>query len=495
MRGVGENRSRAIFTGQGEAPTGAYGVADPAVSAEPRSESGDARSASIPARTGPAPSSATRRAANSRLPTIGERISYLLAARRANPSDDILKEWLHGADDGEQEGRQIAVARIKAIQPDDGASLDLKGLQLSSLPDCLRHCTNLVQLDASFNRLTSLPTLPSTLLKIDISNNQLNSLPEFSRRRIATDAYPSRLRRPPTIATSAGLLQHSDHHAMYARPLPAADFVETPEQSPIMCLDVSNNPWLLPALDQIDTLPRFISLIFRDRREARRKADDARNEHASLAPGPVAEMTDRNEIEPMEVDEPANSRSLLRTVPLTEAGHYRTAELRQLGFGIFRLNLIDELACKKAGPAATVAQQGQVRMEYQTMLATRLHLPGIVSPSFLQALVTVSKRDLDNAITHIAHREAGIDALDFLTTWKPWEREMRRHYPEAYRVIAEKLARDIAWLSPRPHTMSVQQHACAYDDQFRRETIETQACTMRCTLVSMAEKHLADLAE
>lgn len=493
MRSVDGNRFQIVFVGQGDASMGTNVAPEATARVEPLSESRFVRSASSLSRPAPVPGTGRPCVANPRLAAIGDRISYLLAAQTANSNDDILKEWLNEACAQERVGRQTAVARIKSVKSSGVDSLDLQGLELTTLPDCLGRCANLGQLDVSFNRLISLPTLPPTLLKIDMSNNQLNSLPELPSRMTLINAH-TRARRQSTVLNSPGSPQYVDHGINTLR-LPTTCNVETPVQSPIMSLNVSNNPWSIAALDQIDTLPAIISVTFSDRVEAREKASDALNEQAPSAPITVAETSGCSEVEPMSIDAPSNSPSLLRTIPLTDAGHYKTEELRQRALSIFRLNIIDELVSKKVGPESTLAQRVQIKMEYHTMLAARFYLPSTVLPILPQNLVTLSKRDLDNAITHIAHREAGIEVLDFLTTWKPWEHEMRRHYPQAYRTMVKKLNRDSAWLSSRPDAMSTRQYAYACDDQHRRVTIETQACTMRCTLANMAENHRADLNE
>ncbi|MBK9672609.1 MAG: hypothetical protein IPO70_10235 [Bacteroidetes bacterium] len=55
-------------------------------------------------------------------------------------------------------------------------SLDLTFLQISSL-DGIQYFTSLEHLFCYSNHLTSLPTLPASIIFINCSNNQLNSLP------------------------------------------------------------------------------------------------------------------------------------------------------------------------------------------------------------------------------------------------------------------------------------------------------------------------------
>lgn len=106
--------------------------------------------------------------------------------------DQMLDEW--AAEEGQNplEDRQEAVRRVNAWNQGE---LDLGMLRLTSLPPLP---AGLHLLDASFNRLTSLPeTLPDALLSLNVRGNQLASLPALPAELASLDVHHNRLTSLP----------------------------------------------------------------------------------------------------------------------------------------------------------------------------------------------------------------------------------------------------------------------------------------------------------
>lgn len=76
--------------------------------------------------------------------------------------------------------QEEAIRRIQEALETNKTSLDLKGLQLISLPPEIKKLTNLLYLDSSSNSLSSLPPEIehfTSLINFNLSNNRLSSLP------------------------------------------------------------------------------------------------------------------------------------------------------------------------------------------------------------------------------------------------------------------------------------------------------------------------------
>ncbi|MET4519474.1 NEL-type E3 ubiquitin ligase domain-containing protein [Bradyrhizobium sp. I1.7.5] len=154
--------------------------------------------------------------------------------------DQMLEEW--AADEGRTplENRQEAVRRVNAWNQGE---LDLGMLRLTSLPPLP---AGLYFLDASFNRLTSLPeTLPDALVSLTVRGNQLASLPALPAELALLDVYHNRLTSLPETLPAALAGLNVGHNQLTSLPetLPAR----------LELLDVSENqltrlPETLPAV-------------------------------------------------------------------------------------------------------------------------------------------------------------------------------------------------------------------------------------------------------
>ncbi|GMO54072.1 NEL-type E3 ubiquitin ligase domain-containing protein [Bradyrhizobium ottawaense] len=112
--------------------------------------------------------------------------------------DQMLEEW--AAEEGQNplEDRQEAVRRVNAWNQGE---LNLAMLRLTSLPPLP---AGLHSLDASFNRLTSLPeTLPDALNSLNVNGNQLVSLPALPAGLALLDVWSNRLTSLPETLPAA----------------------------------------------------------------------------------------------------------------------------------------------------------------------------------------------------------------------------------------------------------------------------------------------------
>ncbi|QIG97693.1 MULTISPECIES: NEL-type E3 ubiquitin ligase domain-containing protein [unclassified Bradyrhizobium] len=159
--------------------------------------------------------------------------------------DQMLEEWAVEEGQNPLEDRQEAVRRVNAWNQGE---LNLGMLRLTSLPPLP---AGLHLLDASFNRLTSLPeTLPDALSSLSVRGNQLASLPALPAELASLDVYHNRLTSLPDALPAALEDLNVGHNQLTSLPetLPAR----------LESLDVSENqltrlPETLPAsLERLD---------------------------------------------------------------------------------------------------------------------------------------------------------------------------------------------------------------------------------------------------
>ena len=111
--------------------------------------------------------------------------------------DQLLDAWVH-ADPGQTEARQQAALIIRHCQNEQHSHLDLSGLDLRTLPDCLERLA-LLELTLTDCRLQRLPQLPPTLTALNVRQNRLIALPPLPASLIKLDATANCLQRLPCL--------------------------------------------------------------------------------------------------------------------------------------------------------------------------------------------------------------------------------------------------------------------------------------------------------
>ena len=127
------------------------------------------------------------------------------ASRTAQSIDISLDEWVH-ADSEYGEARQQAALMIQVCRADKKSTLNLSGLHLGQLPDCMDRIA-LTDLQLANCQLQTLPQLPSTLITLTVRQNQLTGLPRLPSNLLKLDATANKLQRlqglPATLQTLA----------------------------------------------------------------------------------------------------------------------------------------------------------------------------------------------------------------------------------------------------------------------------------------------------
>lgn len=112
---------------------------------------------------------------------FGRATSQELAASPLTTFAGKIDHWANTA--MTQQGQDITMAaRLLNFADRTGAeSLDLRGLRLTSLPDCLHELNSLKELNLSNNQLKEIPLLPKSLTSLDLRENEAVELPAIPR--------------------------------------------------------------------------------------------------------------------------------------------------------------------------------------------------------------------------------------------------------------------------------------------------------------------------
>ena len=89
--------------------------------------------------------------------------------------------WAKKAATGQGQMIDTAVRWLMIADRTNARTLDMRGLRLTSLPDCLHELTFLAELNLSHNRLRSIPELPKSLTSLDVRFNDDVELPAIPR--------------------------------------------------------------------------------------------------------------------------------------------------------------------------------------------------------------------------------------------------------------------------------------------------------------------------
>ena len=148
-----------------------------------------------PTRTGEVPSARKgvgRRSTDPNLATTTPGRS-MRAAPPLPSIDKLLDEWVQ-AEPGQATARQQAATLIQRCRSEKQPKLDLSGLELDTLPDCLDRLA-LRELNVTDCRLQVLPRLPPTLTALTVRQNNLTGLPPLPAGLVKLDATANQLPR------------------------------------------------------------------------------------------------------------------------------------------------------------------------------------------------------------------------------------------------------------------------------------------------------------
>lgn len=132
-------------------------------------------------------------------------------------------------------------------------------------------------------------------------------------------------------------------------------------------------------------------------------------------------------------------------------GDFTPQEVFELGVNTFKLQMLDELAIKKAREVGKGNEELEVVLYYRTKLAERLNLRHQPRGMIFESEATTDANgnpvldasDLDAAadvVQSVANNPQRI--IEFLTEWEAWQEDLARRYPKTFNSADLKKAQD-----------------------------------------------------
>jgi len=146
-------------------------------------------------------------------------------------------------------------------------------------------------------------------------------------------------------------------------------------------------------------------------------------------------------------------------------GRYSNVNLFKLGRGLYRLNVVEELAnaaIQRQRAAGQDMDEIEVRLAYQTQLARRLDLPGVSHDMLHLGCAGLAPGELDGAAATVLARENGPGWMEFLVTWQPWQEAMKREYPRDFANLESRIEQIQDAYAVLPDSFTSQQQRSFY---------------------------------
>jgi len=155
-----------------------------------------------------------------------------------------------------------------------------------------------------------------------------------------------------------------------------------------------------------------------------------------------------------------------------ESGKLSVVELFHTGLGLFKKQILDEIALAKINSLrqrGTVMDEIEIRLAYPTELRNRLALSGVTQSMRYRASANVTRAEIASAESKVRAKLKQGEAIDFLAQWQPWCKAMERTNPQAFRTLTDaiQVARDA--ISIMPAHMTDQQWLNALAQQKNEE--------------------------
>lgn len=112
---------------------------------------------------------------------FGPATSKEQAASSSSTFAEKIDHWANTATTEQGQNINRAVQLLNFAEQTGAETLDMRGLRLTSLPDCLHELSSLEELNLSDNRLGEIPPLPRFLTSLDLRRNEAVELPTISR--------------------------------------------------------------------------------------------------------------------------------------------------------------------------------------------------------------------------------------------------------------------------------------------------------------------------
>ena len=355
--------------------------------------------------------------------------------------------------------------------------------RLSALPDLP---ATLKILDVEGNQLTAMPELPATLTTVHASDNPLTTVrietsgPENPReqreqelRNAGDAAVPHPSRRPRGKAGWVLLADQGDDYtqpgaAVFGQFLRRLGGVNGHPPPAEYC-----NP-----LSRADFVARVDALL--DGMEA---SPDLRLLCLNIAQESTTACSDR-------VTLTLNDMELAHIGDNARRGRYREEELFELGRGMYRLGELERIVTSTVAAEEahwSTVDQVEIRLAYQTRLASRLNLPGMSRSMWHESAANLSRGDFDKAVNAVRREEAATGGIDFLAKWEPWQEAMKRRNPASFARVEQSILEQQEAFAVLPSGLSSQVQQSLYAGVVARTKREIENFTTTETVKFLSE--------
>ncbi|MES2831958.1 MAG: hypothetical protein V4695_08200 [Pseudomonadota bacterium] len=130
-----------------------------------------------------------------------------------------LANWLTASPPDEMSAQRSMAESIQTAFDENSRCLDLRFIQVTSLPNCLEHLHAVTSIDGGQNQITVLPCLPEKLVELRMVNAGLTALPPSLPPELTElDVSSNSLRRLPELPASLQMLS-ADNNALEKLPV------------------------------------------------------------------------------------------------------------------------------------------------------------------------------------------------------------------------------------------------------------------------------------
>lgn len=140
-------------------------------------------------------------------------------------------------------------------------------------------------------------------------------------------------------------------------------------------------------------------------------------------------------------------------------GEYSNIELVEIGRGMRRLDLLEQVAKRKvASLGPNFREPVEVFLGFQMMLAVQLNLPGASHVMLYPSCNKITGTDLANARREIAENDTRPEFIEFMANWEPWQEALKRMHPKDFESTDNARHAQMNELDERRKTMRTDEY-------------------------------------
>ncbi|GAA4023800.1 hypothetical protein GCM10022212_21600 [Actimicrobium antarcticum] len=181
-----------------------------------------------------------------------------------------------------------------------------------------------------------------------------------------------------------------------------------------------------------------------------------------------------------------NTMEMARINHHAELGMYTTNDLIELRTGMFRLDVLAQVAREKiaalqAASGGRDVEEIEVVLGFQTLLASHFKLPAVAQAMRYRYSSGITDADLENAKEKVTTREGRDEYIQFIATWKPWQQNLERTRPEVFDALRHQVETEREPLAVQPAFTSEHDYMAMCSELERMQTARQVIAVNRLT--------------